>query len=156
MSIPIDISNDENISRLIFTPFHYNQKENKLKPGAYKPRSNKDEISVIRFDYSSVDSIKEKGLSMHSDKKKFFGYTKVIAIDIRNCHNVLPLENSSFINIDGISEKYRIELFYSPSRTDNCHSHLLYFYNSEEDEVLPAQINLLIQELIDKSIFELL
>lgn len=61
--LPIEVSNTENIVRIIFSPHHI--KNGKIKGAAFRSRVGSDEVSVIRQTYMGSNFCKEKALSLH-------------------------------------------------------------------------------------------
>lgn len=57
---PSDVADCETIVRVILHPFHFDQK-GRLKPQAFESPRGKDEVSVIRLDYSDATFCKRWG-----------------------------------------------------------------------------------------------
>lgn len=126
--LPRAISNEENIARFIFSPMNISN-DGKPKPNCLKPPTGYDEISVNRFDYTSQDFLKNKGLEMQQNpNRNFHGLAIMKAQTIRD---------NTF------------EIIYTPIEKDNpFHSDIKIGYIVEKEIPLPAEINAKIREII--------
>lgn len=74
------------IVRGICSPYHVSSK-GKLKPEAYDPTPETDEVSVMRADYLGVDGCKEKAKALENQEKgKIVSVsrgTRYLALDVR-------------------------------------------------------------------------
>lgn len=82
-TIPVEIDNSEEIVRVLIDPIHIN-KNKEVKPYAFQPPKNSEDISVNRLLYSSLDMCKKQGLNMQKDNKLFWGLGIVKASIIRD------------------------------------------------------------------------
>ena len=85
--IPVAIDGDEKIVRGIFYPYHFDQKKQKLKPEAFIPPYDTDELSVIRSTYMRINFCKEKEKeikSRGSPKNIYVGLACIIVSRIRD------------------------------------------------------------------------
>jgi len=80
-ALPIDIVNDENIVRLIRTPQHIN-KNNMLKPSAFRSKVGTDDVSVIRHTHMGTDFCKSKAKKIMTTD--YVGLAVVSAGNIRD------------------------------------------------------------------------
>jgi len=82
--LPIEISDTENIVRVILSPHHI--KKGKLKPAAFRSRANADEVSVIRQTHVGSDFCKEKALLLHRPSiSEYLGLAVIKASEVRKC-----------------------------------------------------------------------
>ena len=81
--IPVEISNDETIVRGICSPYHL--KKGKIKPQAFSPTPNTDEVSVMRHTYLGSDFCKAKARELinASENKTYKGFAVLSALKIR-------------------------------------------------------------------------
>ena len=81
--IPEEIAKEEPIIRLIFTRFHYSTSKDKLRPEAFMPSPREvNEFSVMRFNYTDIDSCKERGLNIIKGDASFIGVAFFLNQDI--------------------------------------------------------------------------
>src|SRR5438876_9799331 len=83
-SCPTPIGDSENIVRCVCSPYHVSSK-GKLKPEAYDPTPNTDEVSVIRSDFKGADfcKINAKELEQPEKQKIYRGLAVLSAKQIR-------------------------------------------------------------------------
>ena len=97
-SITLDIDNQENILRTIYSPANFNPK-GKLRGNFMRPQFSKadeddptiasNKISVTRVDFVNLDFCKNHAKSHSSKPNRFYwGFARFIASDIRNTPNV--------------------------------------------------------------------
>ena len=79
--IPIEILDDEKIARAIKTPFHLNRKRTKLSPAAFRPKPERDDLSVMRLQHMGSDKCKDKAKSIAEDS--YVGLAALDAYEIR-------------------------------------------------------------------------
>ncbi|MFI3297882.1 MAG: hypothetical protein R3Y59_09735 [bacterium] len=119
--IPSEISDEERIVRTIFSPYHIDKNKKKLKPGAFRPPSGSNEISVDRFDYTSIDACKAKGKLMNGINKSFTGIALSSAEEVKS--------------ISGVT------IVASPSRKNRCHADISYdFVLKKGEECSPENL----------------
>jgi hypothetical protein len=80
--IPIKIPDEEHIARAIRVPEHYDKRKNKIKPAAFRPAPEKDDLSVMRIDHMGADSCKAKAKQIHNDS--YIGFAAISAGEIRS------------------------------------------------------------------------
>lgn len=80
MTIPNTVEDKERLVRIIYSPMNFNEKTGELKDNAFKSPIMKDEVSVLRLDYTSADFCKKHGVrnSDPTKKRAYFGTLAVI------------------------------------------------------------------------------
>ena len=83
--IPNTFDSEERILRVLYLPKHLSKDEKSIKPGAFRPPAGKDEVSVVRLEYSSADFCKEHG-KKHADppERIYFGFAIIKVNEIRS------------------------------------------------------------------------
>lgn len=59
--IPIEISDPEEIARIIISPYHIRDNKSSPKPAAFRSRAGTDDVSVVRSTHMGLDFCKSKG-----------------------------------------------------------------------------------------------
>jgi hypothetical protein len=99
-SIPDTIPDSELIVRYIFSPVNFNKK-NKLRSNAFTSPKNKDEVSVMRFDYCTETYCKQRAkLSNNPPDRNYHGLGVLTADIVRFCEcDVIssPIRNNPVI-----------------------------------------------------------
>lgn len=82
-NIPVEIADGECIIRAICSPYHY--KNATLLPKAFDPPYERDDVSVMRGEYLSPHTCKEKGKALRNPavKKEYVGLVVLRAQSIR-------------------------------------------------------------------------
>jgi len=80
-SLPLDIKEDEIILRGICTPFHYSESKKKLKPEAFRPPPESNEVSIIRHTYVDVEVARNRSKDLETEGKTYIG----MAVGPANC-----------------------------------------------------------------------
>jgi hypothetical protein len=62
--LPFEVAPDEVIVRAIKTPYHYDEKKKRLKPGAFRPQAGRDDVSVMRKRHLGNDGCKDKAVEI--------------------------------------------------------------------------------------------
>ncbi|MCU0471482.1 MAG: hypothetical protein MUF58_23150 [Arcicella sp.] len=130
--IPQTIDESEEIVRVLLSPIHIN-KTAEIKPYAFQPPANSEDISVNRLFYTTLDICKKQGLIMQNDRNLFWGL------------GIASVKNIKQVGFD---------IAYSPIQNhpkyaDNLsHSDIKIGYIKQEGEPLPIDITLKIKELI--------
>lgn len=62
--LPTEIATDEVIVRAIKTPYHYDEKKKRLKPSAFRPQAERDDVSVMRKCHLGNDGCKDKAVEI--------------------------------------------------------------------------------------------
>nr|MBV6629732.1 hypothetical protein [Oceanococcus sp. HetDA_MAG_MS8] len=78
--IPIEVLDDEKIIRTIKTPHHINKKL-KLRPAAFRPPPERDDLSVMRLDHMGADGCKNKSKEIAGES--YLGLAAINAGEIR-------------------------------------------------------------------------
>jgi hypothetical protein len=126
------IDESEEIVRVLLSPIHIN-KIDEIKPYAFQPPANSEDISVNRLTYTTLDICKKQGLVMQNERNSFWGlgimtaqYIKQVGFDIVYS----PIQNH-------------------PQYIDNlAHADIKIGYVKKEGEPLPVDITMKIKELI--------
>ncbi len=131
IDLPQEITDDEKISRFVFSPINVNPKTGKLKSNCYRPPSGYDEVSVNRLDFTNANFLKAIALKMQNSTRNYFGFGIINTIDIRNADS---------------------DIVYTPknevSDYNPFHSDIKIGYTVISGEELPAEINNKIQKMI--------
>jgi len=130
--IPQTINESEEIVRVLLSPIHIN-KSDEIKPYAFQPPANSQDISVNRRDYTTLDICKKQGLIMQNERNLFWGLGIMKAQNIKQVG--FDIEYSPIQN--------------HPQYADNlAHADIKIGYVKQEGEPLPIDITLKIKELI--------
>lgn len=78
--LPIEIAPDEVIVRAIKTPYHYDEKKKRLKPSAFRPQAERDDVSVMRKRHMGNDGCKDKAVEIAA--KAYIGLAALRAEEI--------------------------------------------------------------------------
>ncbi len=98
IEIPREIDSGEYLSRIILHSFHFSHKKNKIKPEAFLPSpSEGDEISVIRYNYSDISIIKQRGLQIAHTRNTIKNPCTFIGVAFLTAESVIhaPIGNES-------------------------------------------------------------
>lgn len=130
--IPQTINELEEIVRVLLSPIHIN-KSFEIKPYAFQPPVNSQDISVNRRDYTTLDICKKQGLIMQNERNLFWGLGIVTVQNIKQV---------------GFTVEYS-PIQDHPQYADNlAHADIKIGYIKKEGEPLPIDITLKIKELI--------
>lgn len=99
--IPKKVLEKELIVRIIFHPFHYSISNSKLKESAFLPAPSRNDVSVLRRDYTSDDFCKS-----HSQKINFKNNNYCGMSTFKNDDVISLLKNGGF--------KFSVGLFATP------------------------------------------
>ena len=126
------INESEEIVRVLLSPIHIN-KSDEIKPYAFQPPTNSQDISVNRRTYTTLDICKKQGLIMQNERNLFWGLGIVTVQNIKQVG--FDIEYSPIQN--------------HPQYADNlAHADIKIGYIKQEGEPLPIDITLKIKELI--------
>jgi hypothetical protein len=131
MSIPTSVAATEKIVRGIFTPLYFDEKKSKIKATAFRSPPEKDEVSVLRLDYTTANFCKKhcvEKLQNPSSQKTYYGLAVFYAskvYDIKAKFNYTPLENLPM------------------------HVDISFGYVAIKGEPLPVELRIMIDELIE-------
>lgn len=125
-NVPNSFEKGEKLTRIIFSPFHIDTKNNRLKPAAFKSPSGKDEVSVTRINYTDAHFCKKEGKKMETSEKTFQGlatisYEKVV-------------ELGAFVRVSKLN-------------TNPFHADIYYGMILERGESAPAELNLTLKNI---------
>ncbi len=133
--IPNWINDREKIVNIVFSPLNF-RANGELKANAFKGQKGRDDLSVNRLDYTTLNFCKRQGLKLEENSKikdkKFFGIALLFAVEIRKLANIIS----------------------SPIRGFNgnrAHAEIQTGYILNEGEAAPAEYNYLTDELAKKS-----
>lgn len=130
--IPQTINESEEIVRVLLSPIHIN-KSDEIKPYAFQPPANSQDISVNRRNYTTLDICKKQGLIMQNERNLFWGLGIVTVKNIKQVG--FDIEYSPIQN--------------HPQYADNlAHADIKIGCIKKEGEPLPIDITLKIKELI--------
>jgi hypothetical protein len=87
MSIPSQVGDDEKIMRGVYHPMNFHAKKNEIHLNLFRSPKNKDEVSVIRFDFISIDEARSYLIKHNNSEKRrtYCGFCILIAIEIIQC-----------------------------------------------------------------------
>jgi hypothetical protein len=130
--IPQTIDELEEVVRVLLSPIHIN-KSDEIKPYAFQPPANSEDISVNRRTYTTLDICKKQGLIMQNERNSFWG---IGIVSVKNIKQVgFDIDYSPIQN--------------HPQYADNlAHADIKIGYIKQEGEPLPIDITLKIKELI--------
>lgn len=126
--IPQLIANNEKIVRSIFSPINLSKDLSTLKPNAFKPPADLDEISVNRLDYTTPHHCKSlsKIIENPLGDRKYFGLALLYASEIRD---------------------FNAEVIYTPKVDNAFHADIKIGYYVIRGEQLPAEIQYKVNKL---------
>jgi hypothetical protein len=130
--IPQTINESEEIVRVLLSPIHIN-KSDEIKPYAFQPPANSQDISVNRRDYTTLDICKKQGLIMQNERNLFWGLG---IVSVKNIKQV------------GFNIEYSPIQNHSQYVDNLAHADIKIGYVKQEGEPLPIDITLKIKELI--------
>jgi hypothetical protein len=125
IDVPDNFQEGEKLTRIIFSPFHVDSKNN-LKPEAFRPPPAIDEVSVNRINYTDAHFCKHLGKSMETESKKFRGLATIM-------HSIV-IRNGAFAKVSKIKQNpYHADIFYGIILV--------------KGESVPAELNLIFKNL---------
>lgn len=84
--LPIVVANEETLVRVIKDPMHLNKKNKSvLEKAAFRSKSGRDDVSVMRFTYMGIDACHAKALEMfvNSETVSYAGLAALKAHHVR-------------------------------------------------------------------------
>lgn len=130
--IPVEVTDPEKIIRAVVSPFHIDQKKNRLRKAAFRSKPGTDEVSVIRATYKDADFCKSKGREA-AGEKEYVGLAVLTASQIRRAGSEVH-----------------------DSRSEYCgHAHISHGIIERPHEPLPPELNTRLETLRDCAIFYL-
>ncbi len=136
--IPTHFNKDEKIIRSIFSPINIHNSKGTLLPNSFRTPPEKDEVSVNRLDYTSVDFCKE--LAKKNEKagdRYYFGFAVLLKNDIDEA-------NSTIVYSPILAPKSDINPF---------HSDIKIGYIPQRGEPMPSEYSKKINDLTSKARF---
>jgi len=141
--IPDTIQDDEKLVRIIFSPYHvrFNKKTKEIKGiknSAFHSIPEMDEVSVTRIKFSSLDFCKTQAKEMENNanqnggNKEYQGFAIVKYLDVINAN--------AFVKV-------------TPTINNSAHADIYYKFVKKRGEAYPAEINLIIEEIVNKTSF---
>lgn len=126
--IPQLIANDEKIVRSIFSPINLSKDLTTLKPNAFKPPADLDEVSVNRLNYTTSHHCKSLSKSIENplNERKYFGLALLYASEIRD---------------------FNAEVIYTPKEYNTFHADIKIGYCVIRGEQLPSEIQYKVNKL---------
>lgn len=127
-SVPKEIDDSEKIVKIIFSPLNVNAKGS-VKANAF--RCKRDDLSVNRLDYTTLNYCKRQGIKLEKNSnlndKNFYGIALLFALEIRKL----------------------AKLLYRPVRGNKAHAEIVVGFSRElsSGEVNEAQYNFITEEL---------
>lgn len=117
-TLPYSFLHDEKIARTIFSPI--NIRNNNIKPNAFRPIANTDEVSVNRLSYTTIDIIRNFGKHMTNcdTKREYFGFGILKYFEIIEC---------------------KADIKYTPKDYNQYHADIKLGYIAKKGETLPAE-----------------
>ena len=135
MCVPEIVSPSEKIIRGIFTPLYYDEKKNKIKSIAFRAPHGKDEVSVLRLNYTNATFCKKhckEKLQNPNNQKNYYGLAVFYAS-----------------KVFGIGADFK----YTPLDGLPMHVDIAYGYISVQGEPFPVELRIMIDKLIDSVSF---
>ena len=78
-AIPRVINDNEIIVRCTFHPFHFSRSKKKIKPEAFTPPPQRNDVSTLRLAYTNPDFCKRQGKSIVFPGNEYLGLTIFVA-----------------------------------------------------------------------------
>ncbi|MGH8111023.1 MAG: hypothetical protein ACREPL_03660 [Rhodanobacteraceae bacterium] len=78
--MPVEVAPDEVIVRAIRTLYHYDKNKRRLKSAAFRPKAERDDVSVMRKRHLGNDGCKDKAVEIA--KKAYIGLAALRAEEI--------------------------------------------------------------------------
>lgn len=116
MEIPLEIEPNECLVRIILHSFHYSESKKKVMPEAFLPSPvEKDEISVLRFNYSDANFCKRHGLQIAESKSRDSHPCKFIGVVCLYVHEILCISEKATVvscqpNASPLDEKNEVRI----------------------------------------------
>lgn len=153
--IPWTVGSEEALVRAIVHPFFVSK--NKLKREAFLPPNKRNDVSVLRLHFTDHDFCKNHGKSLKIGDHKYVGLASIFTYGIREaCNEPLePFEDGRKPHVDAIATPLDVNLHLRASSdrifTDDnglpMHADVVYNFQPEEGEPIPAQIKILATRL---------
>jgi hypothetical protein len=130
-NIPNSFEKGEKLTRIIFSPFHID-KNNRLKPAAFKSPSEKDEVSVTRINYTDAHFCKKEGKKMETPEKIFQG--------------LATISYEKIVELGAFARVSKLEI-------NPFHADIYYGIIIKKGESAPAELNLILKNISQIAMF---
>jgi hypothetical protein len=131
MNIPEIVSSTEKIVRGIFSPMYFDEKKSKIKATAFRSPPGKDEVSVLRLNYTDASFCKKhcvEKLQNIPAQKKFYGLAVFYASKVYDIN-----ANFKYTPLEGLP----------------MHVDITFGYVALKGEPLPLELRIIIDALIE-------
>lgn len=134
------------IIRGIITPLFYSRSKKKIKEISFLPPSDKNEVSVLRLDYTTLDFCKNHAKSLKIADSQYCGLLGILAKNI----NLEETINNSSENTISV----KVQIVSSPLEEPNLpmHADIIYSHNYKDEEP-KILMRILARKLLKQSIF---
>lgn len=144
-SIPEEIAKHEIIVRALLFPLLFSVSKKKLKDPAFSPPPGKNEVSVLRHDYTTSDICKQHGKQIDIKENTYGGLAVIQAGSIAQVNN---LHSEKFKDESCVE----VSLVASPLPNLPTHADITYSIEFPDDEP-KIQIRMIARELIKQAVF---
>lgn len=103
-TIPDSFSANELLVRGIFTPLFYSQSKQKLREGAFLPPPNKNDVSILRHDYSNDNACKNHCLKINIKNNSYCGLATFLVKHITELSIKHEVNNSVYLRYTPLQE----------------------------------------------------
>lgn len=79
--IPLDLDRSEVLARALRVPQHLDEKKNRLKAAAFRPKAGTDDLSVMRRTHMGDDACKSKAKDIHRESYRGFAAITVAEVE---------------------------------------------------------------------------
>jgi len=122
--IPVEIDNEEIIYRAVFDPLQASLNKKKIKEKAFQPPPDSNELSVYRFNYTTLSRCVEAGRKINIKDNKFIGFAANTKGDIVNVSEKISIVYSPLDeNQNPLKDVDRV---YSNQKGTPFHSDIIY------------------------------
>jgi hypothetical protein len=101
VEIPFEIQENELLVRGIVHPYFYSNKKSKLKPEAYLPASNKNDVSLLRHFYTNDDFCKKHSSSLRIGEHEYCGMSTFLKYHVQETINNIPISERISVEVVG-------------------------------------------------------
>ncbi len=105
--IPDKIAETELIIRGVFTPLFYSQSKKKLKEGAFLPPPGKNDVSVLRHDFTNDNFCKNHCLGIAIKDNTYCGLASFLAKHITELTKEHNIEGQVYLKITPLEDDLR-------------------------------------------------
>lgn len=115
--IPDNISANELLIRGIFTPLFYSTSKQKLKEGAFLPPPNKNDVSILRHDYSNDNACKNHCLRVNIKDNLYCGLSTFLASHISELSIKYEIKNAVYLRYTPLEDDFNTQIEKRPVYT---------------------------------------